>query len=344
MRANFNSYSTSCLFKRVGKELGVSLNTNCQETRFSIPAGAGEGTVSHFRFSDGLSNFVFDGKLKQDWVWEFQCDDTSPLYIFFLLNGNLADIRPNDERQFELEPMQTLIVVEPGGNAARSIVFKAGERIKVSVVSIRKDEFLQHKGCGLTDLPPELQLLLSVKNKEVRALFPPDRTSLDTSIIVQEIIDCPHQGLMRNCFVEAKTRELLWLSLKRKGADTLDPASAMYLKSIALKEILKARSILVENLKDAPTIEELAKQVGLNRQRLKVDFKATFGKTIYQYLREERMKTAKSLLMKKRTTVQEVAAAVGYENASHFSRRFYEQFGILPSKFSAMIWRKGQDN
>lgn len=342
MQERFDSYSTHSLFQ-VLKKRGIDLNKDCQETRFSIPPGAGTGEVNYFQFCDGLSNFIFNGKLETDWEWEFRCERTSPLYIFFLLSGRLEDVRPGHE-PFQLEPMQTLMVVHPGGASKRSIVFKAGEPIKVSVIALRKNEYLARKGCKEEELPTSLQLFLSMKYKEVKALFPPDRITLDTSLIVQEILGCPHKGLMRNCFVEAKTRELLLRSLERNGSEFLQPEDVAFLKNADLEKLITARQILKNDLRNAPTIEELSKRVGLNRQKLKVGFKATFGKTIFQFLREERMTMAKSLLMNSRTTVQQVAAEVGYENASHFSRRFQEQFGILPGKFSAMYWRKGQEN
>lgn len=342
MQASFNSYSTPDLFEKVGKKLGVQFDVNCQETRFDIPALAGEGEVSHFSFHDGLSSFIFNGKLRQDWQWEFAVDKHSPFYIFFPLSGQLEDLREDGEK-FNLEPMQTLMVVQPGGSR-RSIVFKAGDPIKVAILSIRKEVYLAQKGCGLEDLPEQLRLLMSMSDHEIMSLFPPDRTTLRTSILVQEILDCPYQGLMRNCFVEAKSRELLLLSLGRNNGDIIRREEIGFLKNIDFGKIVQAHKILVSDLKNAPTIEELSRQVGLNRQKLKVDFKNTFGKTIYQYLRKERMLAAKGLLMKKRMKIQAVAAEVGYENPSHFSRRFQEEFGILPSKFAAMIWREDQEN
>lgn len=343
MREQFDSYKTSTLFKTIEKNLGVNCDRDCQELKFSIPSSAGSGKVSYFQYHDGLSNFLFDGQLKTDWQWEFQCADASPLYIFFLLSGRLEDVRQDGSR-FPLEPMETLMVVRPGGPDSRSIVFKAGEHIKVSVVALKKEKFLTQKCCGLDDLPTNLQLLLSMKDKEVQSLFPPDRTTLDTSLIVEEILGCEHKGLMRNCFVEAKTRELLLISFERSGSDFVELDKVPFLKNVDLGKILQARHLLIKDLKNAPTIEELSRMVGVNRQKLKVDFKASFGKTIFQYLREERMHTAKSMLMNARVTIQEVASAVGYESTSHFSRRFKEQFGILPSKFSAIFWRKGQEN
>ena len=82
----------------------------------------------------------------------------------------------------------------------------------------------------------------------------------------------------------------------------------------------------------------------MNQQKLKQGFKLLFDKTIYQYLLEHRMKAAKEMMFRQKYPISEVAQAVGYCNASHFARRFKEQFGVLPSRYVSMIWRDGQEN
>jgi AraC-like DNA-binding protein len=44
------------------------------------------------------------------------------------------------------------------------------------------------------------------------------------------------------------------------------------------------------------------------------------------------MQAAYTLFSKKSGSVKEVAQLLGYENASKFTDRFKEQFGVLPSK------------
>ncbi len=96
------------------------------------------------------------------------------------------------------------------------------------------------------------------------------------------------------------------------------------------KQITSARDYLVSDLSNAPTIDWLAKQVGLNQSKLKKGFKKVFGKSIYAYFLAERMSKAKQLLVD--NSVTETAIIMGYSNISHFSSAFRKQFGVLPKE------------
>jgi len=97
------------------------------------------------------------------------------------------------------------------------------------------------------------------------------------------------------------------------------------------KAFHQAAHIIEQNYEEPPTIPELCKMVGLNEYKLKIGFRAIYGKTIYEYAHDIRMKTARVLLENYELTISQVAYSVGYINASHFSRAFHKQFGVNPS-------------
>ena len=96
------------------------------------------------------------------------------------------------------------------------------------------------------------------------------------------------------------------------------------------KQFNDARDYLISDLTNPPTIDWLAKQVGLNHSKLKKGFKQIFGKSIYAYYLTERMNKAKQLLIE--NSVTETAIMLGYSNISHFSSAFRKQFGVLPKE------------
>lgn len=95
-------------------------------------------------------------------------------------------------------------------------------------------------------------------------------------------------------------------------------------------QLNKARDYLLSDLSSPPTIDWLARRVGLNTSKLKKGFKQVFGKSIYAYFLTERMYKAKQLLMA--NSVTETAILMGYSNVSHFSAAFRKQFGVLPKE------------
>lgn len=94
------------------------------------------------------------------------------------------------------------------------------------------------------------------------------------------------------------------------------------------RQLLAARERLLSNLSDAPTIEQLARETGLNQFKLKRGFKHLFGISVYAMFQRERMGCAQRLLQ--RHSVTETASLLGYSNISHFSTAFRKQHGVLP--------------
>jgi len=98
------------------------------------------------------------------------------------------------------------------------------------------------------------------------------------------------------------------------------------------KKLDTAKRILEENFHNPPTIKKLSSIIGLNESKLKSDFKNSFSSTIHAYTLKLRMETAYKLITESEYQIKEVAMAVGYQNASHFSAAYKKFFGFNPSK------------
>ena len=72
--------------------------------------------------------------------------------------------------------------------------------------------------------------------------------------------------------------------------------------------------------------------VGISPTKLKNDFKSMHDTSLYQYFNAHQMQVARELLLLKKYNVKEVAALLGYENASKFSAVFKKTFGYNPSE------------
>src|SRR5262249_19181973 len=71
---------------------------------------------------------------------------------------------------------------------------------------------------------------------------------------------------------------------------------------------------LLAQLKDPPTIDELAHLVGTNAFRLKRDFKAMFGRGIRAFVLAQRHEMARALLLDTRLSIKDIAARIGYSD------------------------------
>jgi AraC-like DNA-binding protein len=94
-----------------------------------------------------------------------------------------------------------------------------------------------------------------------------------------------------------------------------------------VKELLRSR------LANPPTLAEVATAVGTNDFTLKRNFKAVFGQPVYAHLLAIRLTHACQLLKDSRQSIKEVAAAVGYAYANHFTTAFRRTYGLSPGQY-----------
>ena len=94
-----------------------------------------------------------------------------------------------------------------------------------------------------------------------------------------------------------------------------------------------ARLRLLQHLDSTPDLNELAEAVGTNARRLNKAFRNCVGVTVFDYLREERMKEARILLSETTNEVQEIGLAVGFSSGANFATAFRERFGLTPTVF-----------
>jgi AraC-like DNA-binding protein len=138
---------------------------------------------------------------------------------------------------------------------------------------------------------------------------------------------------LNKLFMESKILELLSQNLERLlGIDT--GAKSAGLSKTDIESLFLAREILLNRLESPPSLLELSRLIHMNDYKLKRTFKIYFGKTVYEYIREQRLEKAFSLLAGGRYNVSQSAFAAGYTNISHFSQAFRERFGISPKTLS----------
>lgn len=145
--------------------------------------------------------------------------------------------------------------------------------------------------------------------------------SPEGALIARDLLVCPYSGVARELFFEAKALELLAYVFSRVEGTVSDDFFAMR----------AARDRLVREMADPPDLKELAREAGFSRSCFAERFRELYGMPPFAYLREQRMETARMLLISGKANVTEAAFTVGYASLSHFARAFRERFGVSPS-------------
>ncbi len=90
-----------------------------------------------------------------------------------------------------------------------------------------------------------------------------------------------------------------------------------------------------------PPLEELAKRAALSESSLKRQFKAIFGRGIYQYYLFRKMQLAKMILEERQITVNILAEEMGYQKVSHFINQFKKHHGYAPGEMIRKLKKTG---
>lgn len=147
--------------------------------------------------------------------------------------------------------------------------------------------------------------------------------------VFSELYDVPEK--IRAGYHRIKVMELLLF------LSTLDLSQQSrerpYFHRTQVEKIREMRNLLEENLYRHYTLDELSARFEIGLTTMKQCFKAVYGVSIYSYMRTYRMNAATVLLHRENCSIGEIAAAMGYENASKFSAAFKEVIGLTPSQY-----------
>lgn len=104
-------------------------------------------------------------------------------------------------------------------------------------------------------------------------------------------------------------------------------------QAIADRPIRQVITLMHGNLAHGWTLDELGQQVGLSRSALAERFRTAMGDTPLNHLRTLRMQKAMQLLSDTRQPLEQIAQAVGYQDAFGFSKVFKRTTGQSPRQF-----------
>jgi len=108
--------------------------------------------------------------------------------------------------------------------------------------------------------------------------------------------------------------------------DIIDPT----ISKDELEIAQRAKNNLLKNFANPPTISELAHLCATNESKLKITFKKVYKTTIYSYIQKRRLEVANLLLKEQVLTIGEISKKVGYRHQGHFSKLFFQNFGVYP--------------
>lgn len=103
----------------------------------------------------------------------------------------------------------------------------------------------------------------------------------------------------------------------------------------AIPQLTEVFNFIEANYHRSITLSDVAQAVGYSRAYLTTLVASQTGQTVNRWIVERRMVAARLLLQQSERPVEQIATAVGYQNACYFFRQFRQQHGLTPQ-----AWRK----
>lgn len=174
------------------------------------------------------------------------------------------------------------------------------------------------------DLPEDWRIFLNDDGERCHpTIVKPSPATLQ---IVQQMSRCPYIGRIREVHIEG----LALQALAAHAAEYLAPAENS-LSSIERKKVEEAREFLLHDMRNPPTLDILAKEVGLGSRKLSNGFKELYGEGPFAVLKGQRLDHARLALLEGLATIKEISWRVGYSHPNNFSVAYKERFGTNPS-------------
>ena len=138
--------------------------------------------------------------------------------------------------------------------------------------------------------------------------------------------------------------DILLQSLILKLIYILSANSASVIKSTPKsnnhKTIERTLEYINSNLSADLTLERLASAANFNAIYFHKLFKASTGKTLHEYVKDQRIKKSVNLLISTDMTLTQIAYECGFSSQSYFSYAFKKKIGSAPREYAKKIQLK----
>lgn len=206
------------------------------------------------------------------------------------------------------------------GNA---ILVRPGQSLKCENVEMEQGTFLWF---GITGNSIEnIVKQIGFSNNSVIKLSNTDE--IDEKIM--ELLQCKSNSLSNELKRQSCFYSLLALLIEKSEfevkEDRIEKAESLYVN--------QAVEIIMENCDKKIKVNDIAKQIGINRSYLTNLFKKEMGISPQNFIIEYRLERAAQLLKETNRSMVDVALEVGYNDSLAFSKAFKQKYGMSPSKY-----------
>ncbi|WP_430467045.1 helix-turn-helix domain-containing protein [Winogradskyella ouciana] len=281
------------------------------------------GTFDETFIEDGF--FVLTYKNEDNAVQILEREiDSSYLQFHFCTKGKADFVFNNGNYTLNITEDMSLLLYNPQRDLPIHLELQPQSWLVSFVISIKKFH-------GLFSKDANYITFLTDDNKD-KKYYTDGKISPSMAVVLNQLISFGLHDSIKPLYFKGKVYELLSLYFNRNEEADIEQCPFLVDEENVAK-LKKAKDIIIANMAEPPTLQELSETIGLSLKKLKEGFKQIYGDTVYGFLFDYKMEVARKLLESDDYNVNEVALKVGYSTASHFIAAFKKKFGTTPKKY-----------
>lgn len=276
------------------------------------------------KLTNDILVYIVDNKYTSDFVYPY-ISQRDHMVFRFVLSGEMV-ICSSQSQNITLDG-PSVNYFSSSKSVKNQIIYTKGSDHKMITLYISRQKIKQLLMPSSND---ESALVSSLFNTEglsgCNLMLIPEIRNIITEIFVTQFF-----GPLRQVYITAKIQELLCYTIKYISSNRL--SSGKLENIIGLRDQQKIKQvfdILNVDYLMPPTIDSLARTVGLNRTNLRKFFKTIHGQTIYDFCKNKRMVEAKSRLLHSNMNITQLSQYLGYNHSANFTLAFKNFYGVLP--------------
>ncbi|VWD55348.1 AraC family transcriptional regulator [Burkholderia lata] len=288
----------------------------------------------------GLRIHADDATDEFDAVMSGQC--TPGLHLVLLLEGALdvsyGDRRvvlTTDARRANRAPvprpavrMQSFLLNAVQPDTFRRRLSKGGYARRLSLAM--SGEWLGHLQAASSGVLPErLDAMLSA-HLAIRFWQPTPRATA----LAEQIVRPPtYQPMLQAIYLESRVLELLAEAFAPLEVEAADAAQVpdKALGSRDYRRMAELRAFLASDAAQDLSLDDIARHAGMSTNAMQRQFRAAYGTTVFDFIREHHLQRARLALERDAVSVKQAAALAGYTSAANFATAYKRRFGVTPT-------------
>ncbi|OIQ27690.1 MAG: hypothetical protein BM564_11450 [Bacteroidetes bacterium MedPE-SWsnd-G2] len=156
--------------------------------------------------------------------------------------------------------------------------------------------------------------------------------NIEMEALIKDLFFIQKTEAGRRGYSIAKSIELVTAFMKQFG-QRKNEKNAIGPITVAPELLLQIKNEIIEDFNQPISVEAIARNHGMSKQKLRVNFKNFFGKSVNQLWQQLRHEEAQRRLRYSDEAITSIALSLGFNDSTHFAKGFKEREGVSPSEY-----------